>query len=836
MSRPPRPLAHSSTTLGGTAFAARRQFLPVEFGEMVELELALAEQEAALGVTREDGDFAYTLFELSALVGHTLGLYQNLYAREAYIGTAETPRSLVLHARRLAYSPDPGLAASGWVAITAAPGVKGKLPKGFALSSAPRGEIKPQVFETIEDIFLDAARNEALPVERTRQARLIVSAGRGSFRLAGVRLGLAAGGYGVITKAGLVSEAVVIEGLDESDRTTTLVTFRLLDEALSNADADVGISAGIRFLALPTERLRRFGFDANPVDFPPSVFNNAGPYPATINGTANAPNFGYQATLESGTAQVGDHDVYLSAPLKANLEASPVIARRFNRLRVLDVILQSSATVAMRRGYKSTFKVGTIENGAAKMIDQTATFESEISSPVTYLQLRSFSGTTINRSSLSLLEPVYGGWQFDAEIVAIEPNAAPLAAPLLLDADFGDFIPGSAVAFESLDGTVGQVVEIHSLSIQSGRTSIYWTPLTDEPPGGWRLDNLKVRANLARMTHGESVEEILGGSDGTTPFLRFELKKAPLTRAPGSDGGVPEIEVRVNEVAWVLVEDFDASGYEDRHFRIETDHEQKASVIFGNGVRGAIPPSGKKHIRARYRQGLGEDGNTPAGAAGRIRKSHPLVARAANPAPLVGGAAAAGLSDLQRQATRYIRTFDRAVSVADHADLALLYPGVARASARLIGGRLQVVVATAAGLQPPLDQVAAFLDSRRDSQIPLEVVVATPVDLYLDIAVEHDPAYLTDNVKRAVQSALLGDDADAPGLFTFGARDFGQAAHLSQVYACISAAAGVTFVDVLRYRIEDQPGVRDVLQVGAQQWLRLTPSHLSLSISAGVQP
>jgi predicted phage baseplate assembly protein len=258
--------------------------------------------------------------------------------------------------------------------------------------------------------------------------------------------------------------------------------------------------------------------------------------------------------------------------------------------------------------------------------------------------------------------------------------------------------------------------------------------------------------------------------------------------------------------------------------------------VFGNGIRGAIPASGKKHIRAVYRRGLGAFGNVDRRAASRIKKAHPLVSRATNPAPLIGGADPSGLADLQRQATRFIRTFDRAVSIQDYADLALLFPGVARAAARPQGGGLEVIVATVDGGEPPLDEVRAFLDARRDQALPLAVLGPDPVDVWLDLVIEHDPALLTENVKRAVQDALVGADTRGPGLFTFAAREFGQAAHLSEVYERVSGpngVDGVTFVDVTRFRIGDFAGVYDVLQVSARQWLRLPAANLTMQITAG---
>lgn len=812
MSRPPRPLFRTSTSGDGSAFAANRQFLPVEFAEMVQLERALAESESRLGVTDAEGDFAYTLMELSALVAHTLGLYQNLYAREAYLGTAETARSLVLHSRRLAYEPDQGLAASGYAVLTVGKGLKGKLPARFALATSPRGEVKAQTLETLDELDVDAARNEALPVERTRPAHMSFSDSRGSFRLEGTGLSLAVGEYGILVRdSDDTGEPVSIVSLVPDDTAgETRVEVELLRTPTTTFWDG---SPTFRFLAMPKERLHRFGWNADPVRFPPANLNSLASYAAPT-GTDVTTSFGYAVTLDSGDDSA--NYIYLSTSIKQNFLSKLVIVRLNAEIAVCRVAAQGIASVAFRRG---------------QVLATGGVVEAQISDAVTYVEL----GSTINRSTVALQSPVYADWQFEASILSTEPNPDAVTARLEVDADFGDFRPGSAVAFETLDGTFSQVVEIQSLTITpNGTTEINWVELTDPPPFGWMLDNIRILGNVSRVTHGETQEEVLGGSDGVTPFQRFELKHAPLTQVPGADGGEPAIEVRVNEVAWTRVEDFFGSGPEDRHYRLEFDEDQKISVIFGNGRKGAIPPSGKKHIRAVYRRGLGVNGNAGAGAAARIKKAHPLIERASNPTPILGGADPARLNDLGRQATRSIRTFDRAVSIQDHADLALLFPGVARAGARPTGGGgIEVIVATAEGAEPPLGSVERFLNARRDTMLPMEVLGPEAVDIFLDLAIEHDPAYLTENVKRAVQDALFGDDADAPGMFTFPARNFGQAAHLSEVYDRVADVRGVAFVDVTRFRLEDLAGVFDVLQVNARQWLRLPAAHLALSIVAG---
>src|SRR5262249_36990854 len=163
----------------------------------------------------------------------------------------------------------------------------------------------------------------------------------------------------------------------------------------------------------------------------------------------------------------------------------------------------------------------------------------------------------------------------------------------------------------------------------------------------------------------------------------------------------------------------------------------------------------------------------------------PLLDRAVNLTPVTGGADPAPLADVRTVATRWIRTFDRAVSVNDLADLALSFPGIARSAASFaISTAISLVLATADGRPPPsTEPIRAFLDARRDTSIRLRFADPEPLDLTIALRLTTDPAYLVDAVRDAVRDALHGDSAPDPGMFTFPARDLGQPAFLSELYA-----------------------------------------------------
>ena len=130
MSRPPihRPAPSPRSA------AAGRYFGP-DFAALVALAEAVARDRHGIEIPAKGRGLARTLIELPALLAHILGEHQSLYAREAFLASAALPDNLGRHARKLAYRPDPGVAATGLAAFTVKPGLSGVLAPGFALQS-----------------------------------------------------------------------------------------------------------------------------------------------------------------------------------------------------------------------------------------------------------------------------------------------------------------------------------------------------------------------------------------------------------------------------------------------------------------------------------------------------------------------------------------------------------------------------------------------------------------------------------------------------------------------------------------------------------------------------
>jgi predicted phage baseplate assembly protein len=246
------------------------------------------------------------------------------------------------------------------------------------------------------------------------------------------------------------------------------------------------------------------------------------------------------------------------------------------------------------------------------------------------------------------------------------------------------------------------------------------------------------------------------------------------------------------------VPDFVGAGPQDRSFVTATDQDGTTRVIFGDGVRGARPPTGSENVLARYRSGQGRSGNVAAGRI-TIATSRPLgVAEVTNPVPATGGADPEDRDVVRRNAALGVQALDRLVSVSDYADFAAAFAGIGSAvAAELTDGRRRLVHVTIAGIDDePISPTSDLLRNLRQALLDLG-------DPHLDVRVA--PRAL----KLAVISANVAIAADRrwadvePALRTAVLSRFGPASRLvgrslasSAVLAAMAGAPGVDYVDL----------------------------------------
>ncbi len=321
--------------------------------------------------------------------------------------------------------------------------------------------------------------------------------------------------------------------------------------------------------------------------------------------------------------------------------------------------------------------------------------------------------------------------------------------------------------------------------------------VTLDPPlqHAYHAGTVRVRANVAVATHGETVEQVLGSGDGRRAFASFALRRPPLTfvrSTTTATGAVPALEVRVEDVEWTRVDSLFDAGPRDRVYVVRQAESGQTTVTFGDGVHGSRLPTGAENVRATYRVGIGEDGAAePDQVRLPVRKPRGIAA-VTNLGPAHDWAPPETLEEARLTAPQRVRTLDRAVSVTDHEDFARGYSGIGRARADLVwDGRVDTVVVSvlASTGETPSDSLVtdlrSTLDGARETRAPRVVLPAEVVDVGASLRIEVDPHHEVSLVRPAVETALL----DA-----FGSMELATPLAASAVLVVAAAVPGVVSV------------------------------------------
>jgi uncharacterized phage protein gp47/JayE len=396
----------------------------------------------------------------------------------------------------------------------------------------------------------------------------------------------------------------------------------------------------------------------------------------------------------------------------------------------------------------------------------------------------------------------------------------------LIGYELGTAAPAAATLALSVPGTVNDTVTIakgDAFATTSGRgrpsvrfeytrdtpLTIDFAALTPDPATGRKIHGPE-RGGIP-VEEGRLVrDELLGTSDGT-PDQRFPLTHPRVVLRPAGPAGPAGGDVVVvTELAgavtgWTLRESLAFSQDGQRDFTVRVDDGDRATVSFGDGSFGAIPPRGAL-VRATYRVGGGAAGNVPAGAVTTLVDAPQLAALGAtvtNPEPATGGAEREDIDHAARHAPAVFRSLGRAVTAADYEALALSFKGVGKVRAGATGWNEVTLHVAPQGGGKVSDVLEAGLkayleDKRMLSQIvEISDVDYVPVQVTAEIAVES--FYVEADVVAQVQQA-------AAALLAFDRVDFGQTVYLSRFYEQSQEVPGVLFVNITEFRRGDRPG------------------------------
>jgi predicted phage baseplate assembly protein len=274
----------------------------------------------------------------------------------------------------------------------------------------------------------------------------------------------------------------------------------------------------------------------------------------------------------------------------------------------------------------------------------------------------------------------------------------------------------STLALNTSGRVLVHVPEDHEVSVIDGTRAGWIRARVIEVPEDFPVYSASPAIRrLAASTVGGTIDaihanivqaEMLGDSDGS-PGQEFRIERSPIL----AGAGAPVLETTSDEgwVEWTQVDDFAASGPEDRHYVLDA---VGGSVRFGPAVReqdgtlrqyGAVPPTNATVRLRGHAVGGGRHGNVAKGAIRTLKSSIPFVSSVENLESAQGGVDAETIEQAKHRGPILLRTRSRAVTAEDYEAIALeAAPELARVKCVTAGeddvnaGSLRVLVVPAA--------------------------------------------------------------------------------------------------------------------------------------------
>jgi predicted phage baseplate assembly protein len=840
-----------------------------QFFESMLAGLSRSSLPAIRGLTTRDrSDFTIAFLDACAALGDVLTFYEERAANETYLRTATERLSIRELARLIDYQLRPGVAASAWLAFTLddAPGALGQalslaataqdtihrippivIQRGLKVQSVPAPGEQPQTYETVETIGARLEWNALRPRLFRPQP---VSASAALVFLRGLENNVKGGDpVAVIDASGQKELKTAARVTLDTEHRTTRVDFS------ESADVPAATAA-----ALPKGSVSEFAPNTELDDAAVEMIVSRAWTSADLEALAETQGWPLQALTSAIARRIARRDAAADAGVfvfrqrsgtfghnAPNYDSLPGALRVNTRVRkfkqagdevqpdgftLIPAAFPNSweentlAQVAAPESsvvYLSTSVPGVAKGSWMALVSSSGTPQPSISKvlDVTDAAKSAFAiSATVTKLSVPTSAPL-ASFKMRTTVALVQSESLPLddlpiedvvsEGGLTLDGPYLGLAVGQRVILTGERSDLAGVTGAETLTLKDVTVEAGFTVITFEraPVYSYVRRTVKLNANVALATQGETVNEILGSGDANQPFQRFTLRQPPLTfvSAPTPSGGETTLEVRVNEVRWHEVPSFFDHGPDERIYITRFDDEGRTTVIFGDGTTGARLPTGPENVRAVYRKGIGLGGLVRADQLTQLMDRPYGVRGVTNPVESSGAADPEQRDDARRNAPLTVLTLGRVVSLKDFESFSRAFSGIEKALATWTWfGEKRGVLLTVAGpkgaaVSDTSDLHRNLVDALRlagDETVPLLVKSYTSRLFSVAASLAIDPDRLPEHVIEAVTLALRA-------AFSFEAREFGQPVHLSEVIAVIQAVPGVVFVDVNEFHRADEP-------------------------------
>lgn len=351
--------------------------------------------------------------------------------------------------------------------------------------------------------------------------------------------------------------------------------------------------------------------------------------------------------------------------------------------------------------------------------------------------------------------------------------------------------------------------------------------------------------NASWATQAETVEGEILGSSNSESGQSFSMSKSPIVSeiiwvnelkslsaaemediANSGRNTVKETEdggtVTGFWVRWDPISDFLESSASDRHYLVD---RAAGKISFGDGIKGAVPPSGSDSIKADYKAGGGTLGNVGQYEITSLKTSIAFVDSVYNPETADGGSDLETVGQALERGPRVFKHQDRAVTAEDFEWLALeasrnisrvkCLPNINDQSQTEPGWVTVIIVPESDQAKPTPSlklkkQVERYLKDRTANVIALSGNIHVRGPAFQEISVAANliassmddlPLVEKESLKSltAVLHPLTGGK-DGKGW------DFGRYPNLSDFFTLLEGVKGVDHVESLSLIIQDENG------------------------------
>lgn len=834
------------------------------FKQNLLAEMSTSRQAALDGLkTRDDDDFSIALADAFAVMADVLTFYQERIANESFLRTAAERRSVLELARLVGYELSPGVAADTYLAFTLedAPGAPRQttIQAGNKVQSVPGPGEKPQTFETIESI---EARPEWNALKAQLNELRIPKAGAKHVYLKGTSTNLKPGDALLFIEPEWGSENIterwdlrkVKEVFPDSEAGRTLVKW---DEGLGSVHTTPADNPKVYALR---QQAALFGHNAPDIRTLPKDVKKAFENDEVATAWSKF-NIAYLVEKNTSIETLDIEEVYLDRIYPMIIPGSWLVLSVAEEKEVYKV---KSVSEASQTNFTLTAKTTRVElnphvaNDFKKRLRDIIVYaQSELLEfaeeslmepvygsriPLNELHEELYPGQTLivsgRRPRVRVLKYLELTLSDGSKIVLKAGDSLQiLSAPLLVSAsdekalepaelaDLLSSVTPSTLKWHLIDGMGNEgiltadsnLVAPHATDksepeisevvfIKGFRDSV----ITDRYRTTINLANtlanvydratVSINANVARATHGETVQEVVGSGDAGRPYQSFTLRQPPLTyvSADTPSGAESTLQVRVNDILWKEVPALYGHSPNDRVYITRTGDDGKTTVRFGDGITGSRLPSGHENVRATYRKGIGMEGLARAGQLSLLMTRPLGVKGVTNPLKATGADDRESLDGARRNAPFTALTLERIVSLRDYEDFARTFSGIAKALATWTwDGHKRAVYISVAGPKG----AGIGTDSRTYEN--LSKAVLKYGDPFVRVVIKsYRPSFFRVEGKVKVrgeyqrEKVLVEVEKALRSRFSFEAREFGQPVTFSEVVAVMQGVDGVEAVDI----------------------------------------